>query len=148
MEQTFKKTYEYIKKKEGQSKFLCVAFCWGVWFAFRMAAQYDFFKAIAGPHPSLPIEKHVYNGSEAELTEKIQCPAYFLPAGNDGENVKEKGELVEILGKRFGTDLTGTTSFPDMQHGWVVRGDLKDEKVNRDFHKAMNLICEYLKKFQ
>lgn len=37
-----------------------------------------------------------------ELTEKVRCPAYFLPAGNDGPNVKEKGEVVELLGKRFG----------------------------------------------
>lgn len=35
-----------------------------------------------------------------------------------------------------------------MAHGWVVRGDLKDEKVSRDFHKAIHQAHDYFKKFQ
>jgi hypothetical protein len=35
-----------------------------------------------------------------------------------------------------------------MVHGFVMRGDLKDEKVNRDVHKALHLIEEYLAKFK
>lgn len=147
MEQKFVKLLNLLKK-EGISKFLSLGFCWGVWFAFRMAAKYDCFKAIACPHPSLQIETFVYKGNEVELASKICCPAYFMPAGNDLPNVKEKGEVVEALAKRFGNDLVGMTEFPDMMHGWVVRGDLNDEKVNRDFHKAIDLTQGYFKKFE
>jgi dienelactone hydrolase len=78
-------------KGEGiEQKFFCIGFCWGVWWAFRMSAKYDCFKAISGPHPSLGIEGAL-GGSDVKLAEQIQCPAYLLPAGNDPDNVKEKG---------------------------------------------------------
>jgi hypothetical protein len=35
-----------------------------------------------------------------------------------------------------------------MRHGWVIRGDLADEKVNRDVHKALHVIEEYLARFK
>lgn len=93
MEASFNKVVHMLNKM-GINKFLSVGFCWGVWFAFRMAAKYDCFKAIVGPHPSIALEKMVYGGSEMELAEKVRCPAFFLPAGNDGPNVKEGGEVV------------------------------------------------------
>jgi dienelactone hydrolase len=52
MEATFNKVTTHLKS-HGFEKFLCIGFCWGVWFAFRMAAKYDCFKAIVGPHPSI-----------------------------------------------------------------------------------------------
>jgi hypothetical protein len=71
-------------------------------------------------------------GVEAELTERVKCPAFLYPAGNDVPNIKQGGELVQILERKFGAEKTGTLEFPDMIHGWVVRGDLEDEKVKRD----------------
>jgi hypothetical protein len=52
-----------------------------------MACKYSGFKAIMGPHPSLMVEQ-IFGGKEEDLTEKIQCPAFLLPAGNDPSNVK------------------------------------------------------------
>ena len=147
MEQKFVKLLGLLKK-QGVEKFVSLGFCWGVWFAFRMAAKYDCFKAIVGAHPSIALETFVYKGSEVQLAEKICCPAYLMPASNDMANVKEKGEVIEVLEKRFGADRVGATEFPDMMHGWVVRGDLKDEKVNRDFHKCIALVEDYFKKFE
>jgi len=46
------------------------------------------------------------------LAESIKCPSYLLPADNDPDNLKSKGELVDILIKRFGADKAGTTEFP------------------------------------
>ena len=113
-----------------------------------MAAKYDCFKAIMGPHPSLGVEGWIYGGSHVKLAETIKCPSYLMPAGNDPEDVKEKGEITEILVKRFGSELAGSTSFPDMMHGWTTRGNLADEKVSRDFHKAVHLTQEYFAKFK
>jgi hypothetical protein len=43
----------------------------------------------------------------------------FMPAGSDEANVKAGGLGKEILG-----DGVEIIEFPDMQHGWTVRGDL------------------------
>jgi hypothetical protein len=63
-------------------------------------------------------------GNEAELTKKVKCPAFLYPAGNDVPNIKAGGELVQILQDKFGSGQAGTQEFPEMLHGWVVRGDL------------------------
>lgn len=72
----------------------------------------------------------------------------MLPAGNDPSNLKTKGEIIELLIKRFGEHKVGVTEFPDMIHGWVVRGDLTKENVARDVNKAINLAQEYFSRFK
>ncbi len=67
----------------------------------------------------------------------MRCPAFLYPAGNDVPNIKEGGELVKILQDKHGVANSGTLEFPEMIHGWVVRGDLNDEKVKRDTEKAL-----------
>ena len=49
-----------------------------------------------------------------------------MPANNDPEDVREKGEITEILAKRFGKEQTGCVFFEDMVHGWTTRGDFSD----------------------
>jgi hypothetical protein len=49
-----------------------------------------------------------------------------MPASNDPANVKNKGEIIELLAKKFGEDKVGVTEFPEMTHGWVVRGDISN----------------------
>jgi dienelactone hydrolase len=92
MDSRFCKVVAHLKA-QGIEKFLSIGICWGVWFAFKMAAKYDVFTAIAGPHPSLGCEQ-LYGGTPVGLTEQIKCPAYLLPAGNDPDDVKEKGEVI------------------------------------------------------
>jgi hypothetical protein len=58
------------------------------------------------------------------LVNKIKSPAYLFPASNDPPNVKKDGELILALAQKFGSEKTGTTEFPEMTHGWSVRGDL------------------------
>ena len=43
----------------------------------------------------------------------------FMPAGSDEDNVKIGG-----LGKKVLGDGLEIIEFPDMAHGWTVRGDL------------------------
>ena len=89
MEGKFLKIVGYLKS-QGIDKFTCIGFCWGVWFAFKMAAKFDCFKGIMGPHPSLGVQG-LYGGTPSGLAEQIKCPAYLMPAGNDPDDVKEKG---------------------------------------------------------
>jgi hypothetical protein len=43
----------------------------------------------------------------------------FMPADNDGPNVSPGG-----LGKKILGDGLEIIEFPEMAHGWTVRGDL------------------------
>ena len=42
--------------------------------------------------------------------------------GNDPDNVKPGGEIVEAMTANLGVDKVQSVEFPDMQHGWTVRG--------------------------
>lgn len=96
---------------KGVKQFFAAGFCWGVYAAFKLSAKYNNFINIIGYHPSLRL-CGVFGESEVTFAESVQCPAYFVPAQNDPENVKTGGELVEILKKRFGEEKVGTTEFP------------------------------------
>ena len=50
---------------------------------------------------------------------------------------------MEKLVEKFGKEKVGTSEFKDMKHGWVVRGDISDEKVERDVHRAIHEIHSY-----
>ncbi len=52
----------------------------------------------------------------------------FMPAGNDDPNVKMGG-----LGKKVLGDVLEILEFPDMVHGWTVRGDLVNMKNSFKF---------------
>jgi dienelactone hydrolase len=105
LKEKYEKVSKYMASK-GHHKVASIGFCWGVWFAFRMSADYDNILAIAGPHPSLQVEGF-YGGTEVKLIENTKCPAFFYVGGNDHANTKKGGELVNILVKRFG-DKAGT----------------------------------------
>lgn len=87
-------------------------------------------------------------GSEAELTKKVKVPVFLYPAGNDAPNIKEGGELVQILQDKFGANKSGTLEFKEMAHGWVVRGDLAQENVKRDAQLALEHARKYLDSFE
>ena len=102
-----------------------------------MSIDYDNIIAIAGFHPSLIVEQFC-GGSEDEIAQKVKCPSYMFPTSNDTPNVKTGGSVIKITQERFGDKVgDGVLEFPEMMHGYVVRGDLGDEKVKRDVEKAV-----------
>ena len=48
--------------------------------------------------------------------------------------------------QKFGADKCGTLTFPDMTHGWVVRG--QNQLVERDREKAIEHSHAYFSKFE
>lgn len=70
----------------------------------------------------------------------------MLPAGGDPDNTKPGGEMNKLFDtKPFGVHCH-YQEFPDMEHGWVPRGDASDETVARDVKAAMELAKGYFKK--
>ena len=72
----------------------------------------------------------------------IKCPQLYLPSENDSETVKKDGLSKQILG-----DALEIVEFPDMKHGWTIRGDLTEKNVDRDVKKAFNLVLSFFKKY-
>jgi hypothetical protein len=79
---------------------------------------------------------------EGEILKAVKCPQLFMPTTGDHENTKPNG-----LGKKILGDSLEIVEFPDMQHGWTVRGDLSDPIVDRDVKKAFNLALAFLGKY-
>ena len=66
----------------------------------------------------------------------------FLPSQSDPASVKLNGLGKQVLGN--GVEII---EFPDMRHGWTVRGDLADPAIERDVKKAFNLVLAFFGKY-
>ena len=100
------------------------------------------FKAGVSMHPSHPKICEQIQENEESLLKDVKCPQFFLSAANDGASVKFGG-----LGKQVLGDALEIVEFPDMLHGWSVRGDLGDPMVERDVKKAFNLTLAFLNRY-
>ena len=112
---------------------------------FKYANKSEDFIEIVGCHPSIGAAG-AFGENPDDLVKGVKCPAYLMPAGNDADNLKTDGEYFKILISKFGNDKVACTEFPDMIHGFVVRGDVSDEKVKRDVEKVIDLSVQYMNK--
>jgi len=117
-------------------------FCWGVWVIHKASSKGLPIKCGAGCHPSVKLEGFT-GGSPAALASEVRCPMLFASAGNDGDDVKEGGEVSKVLVEKFPSSVI--KSYPDMSHGWVSRGDISDENVSRDVKDALELCSVFFK---
>mmetsp|Transcript_7499 Transcript_7499/g.18200 ORF Transcript_7499/g.18200 Transcript_7499/m.18200 type:complete len:264 (-) Transcript_7499:114-905(-) len=131
-------------KEQGATKLGMVGCCWGAWAAFHASAICSDIKCAVAFHPSCQLEG-MFGGDVNELCGRVQCPFYFMPANGDSPDLYgPQGTLVTALQGKFGKDKTRTKLFSDMSHGWVPRGDIKDDKVKRDVQLAMDEARAYL----
>ena len=75
------------------------------------------------------------------LCNSFSCPQLMMPASNDPASVK-KGGLAE---KTLGMKKCQIIEFPDMKHGWSVRGDCAKPQVDRDVKKAFIAALQFFK---
>ena len=82
-----------------------------------------------------------YSEPEPELAANVRCPQILMPAGNDPAKLKEGGEIVEIV---IGNGLVcEAVEFPEMTHGWCIRGDASDPAVARDVRIAVDTASQF-----
>lgn len=94
-------------------------------------STYDEVKAGVSFHPSHPFVAKTLGLSEEDMYRGVKCPQLFMPAKEDAESVQEGG-----LGSQILKDRLTVLAFPQMRHGWTMRGDLSDPKVEEDVKKA------------
>jgi dienelactone hydrolase len=131
-----------------------VGFCWGVW-AMTKACEMNLFHCGVGFHPSIKIESMVFGGDQEAIVKKAadNTPLLFCVAGNDLENLKDGGELAQIIiasskSKHTSEDHKAAprcVEFPEMMHGWVSRGDTSIDKVKGDAEASLKLAVDFLR---
>lgn len=118
-----------------------IGFCWGVWALSKASSEGVPLVCGVGPHPSTKLEAMIQKGNEVEMMKKIKMPILLCPAGDDGPEVKTGGAVCDLVKAKGGDSI----SFPDMKHGWMTRGDLKDETVKRDVEACMAKALAFFK---
>lgn len=128
-------------RERGAQRIGAAGFCWGAWVLSKASASGVPLSCGVGLHPSTGLEERAFGGSELEMVGAVQMPILLLPAGNDPAALKPGGSVVAALSGRGG----GSYEYPDMQHGWVTRGDVGDPTVRRDVEDAVRRMIGHLR---
>jgi len=134
-------------KSQGAKKIGMIGFCWGSWAIFKTASELpkDVTCGVC-VNPSVRIEEMMYKRSQNDLAELIQCPIAMFGAGNDPPNTKPGGDFQKIFSKKpVGKDCV-FVEFPEMEHGWAVRGDDTKPNIKADVDKVFKLSFDFLNK--
>jgi len=126
--------------ERGVSSFGSIGTCWGTYVTVKTATLPEF-KAGVSMHPSHSPIMGLLGENEEEVLKSIKSPQLMMPARTDSPNVRTGGLAQEVLGERV-TIL----EFPEMDHGWTVRGNLTIPAVQRDVNKAMTEAIAFFNK--
>jgi dienelactone hydrolase len=127
----------YLKGK-GASKIGVFGLCYGGHPACWASATWPADVACgAVVHPSMQLETFAFGGDTAALLKSVTCPFYLAPAGNDLPMWSADGEFGAALKASARGSECAWRDFPDMAHGWTVRGDLAEAAVARDAEAAL-----------
>lgn len=127
--------------KNGAKTFGTIGTCWGTYVVVRLASYVEM-KAGVSLHPSHSPVINMLGENEEQILKEIKSPQMFMPADNDDPNVMTGG-----LGKKILGDGLEIIEFPEMAHGWTVRGDLSKPEVERDVKKAFNFVLAFFGKY-
>lgn len=128
-----------VLKDRGVTKMGIMGFCWGSFVVFKGCASGDFSVGVS-PHPShIKIAELLDAGDDFRtLAEGVTCPQLLLPAAGDDAMYKPGSEMMAILEGKEGIGAAmESVEYPEMTHGWVIRGDLNEPAVVRDADDAL-----------
>ena len=136
----------YMKEKLGVDKIVATGFCWGCYIAFQACADPDVKDSILATalfHPTLQLNGAFDKDPESkDIAENVTCPTLFVAAGNDPDFVGPDGSITKLLQKTCPSSKG--VVMKDMQHGFVIRGDVSDPAVKRDVKAACELAIDFL----
>jgi len=145
VEKDVDRVWNLLWEKLGVKKLGVVGFCWGSYGVLKLSSTGKVAAGISF-HPSHSRLTGLYGDDESSLLKAVQCPQLFVPAGNDPESCKEGGLAQKIFNEKSIGKECQFKEFPEMQHGWVPRGDLTDPKVARDVRAALDLGSKFFAK--
>jgi len=143
LEKNMDKVVAHLKEAHGIDRVGIIGFCWGCWANFKFGSVAEKYSMQCGVncHPSLQISELFFGQKVDEVARQNKVPMMLMPAQGDPAFVKAGGSVEKIL-KENKLDVE-IREFPDMKHGWTIRGDTADPTIARDVEKAV----EYAKGF-
>merc|ERR1711997_1006061 len=98
------------------------------------------FSSISIMHPSCQLEGMFKGGDVLKLTEKVDCPVFFMPANGDDPKLYDAkdGAVMKVLlsnekiGKKCKSEY-----FMKVKHGFTTRGDGSKPEVAEAVQKAI-----------
>jgi len=131
-------------RSHGAETFGAVGTCWGATMVMRLSS-YGEFKAAACMHPALSfIVESILKEELYEILDEVQCPQLMITAGNDHANEKPNGLANKVWRvMKFGPKCE-FKEYPDMEHGWTVRGDIRDVRMENAARAAFNAVIAFM----
>uniref|UniRef100_A0A7S4B1N5 Dienelactone hydrolase domain-containing protein n=1 Tax=Chrysotila carterae TaxID=13221 RepID=A0A7S4B1N5_CHRCT len=129
-------------KERGAQVIAGVGFCWGAYPVVKCSAA-GIVSACVSFHPSLKIGNMFFGEQEADLAAAVKGPQCYLPAGNDPPMYTD-GTIEKAVTDKAGQPCV-VKNFPEMKHGFVLRGDVSDPAVSRDVNAAIETAVAFLK---
>jgi dienelactone hydrolase len=128
----------------GLEKNAILSFSWGGWVTAHVLsdpALANKYTCAAIAHPSITLEERIFGGNTAELMNKIQKPLLLIPCKGDPDEYRAGGALFEPLKHRLNT--SEVLDLPDVEHGFLPRGKVTNQKNFDALHKTMNKVLEF-----
>lgn len=134
----------YLKTEAHVTSVASYGYCWGGWVGAHLSTvAVAEFKGHVSFHPSWQVENMLHGeGSVETLAKRIIVPQLLLSARDDCAFLKAHGSVHQILSSTAA--LSNVIDFPNMNHGWVNRGDLSDEAVRTGVKKAWYAAVTFL----
>lgn len=129
-----------------------VGFCFGGWVIARCLALNDgdsIFSCGVGIHPAWKLETLFAKprSSEDELGERTKTkPILLLPAKQDKALMADTDIVKALAERRSMKPEEVSIEFPEMDHGFVSRGDSSDPRTKAAQDKALGLTVQFFKK--
>jgi dienelactone hydrolase len=137
------KVFPTLRNTMGVNKIGVLGFCYGGYVMSKLLETGEI-QAGASAHAAVWA---IMNGAKEDpvaLYSRSKCPVMLLNAGNDPAEQGPGGSLQLALPQSVSKDSV-FESFPDMVHGWTIRGEATENTV-RDRKKAMELFVGFFTK--
>jgi len=131
-------------RQHGATVFGAVGTCWGGYLVARLCS-YGEFRAGVSFHPATTFVAETVNQEKLyEVLDEVQCPQLVLTAGSDHQNEKPGGLASKVWGVMSHGPECVYREYRDMEHGWVVRGDIRREEVRAAATAATTAMLGFL----
>lgn len=137
----------FLKTEKNVTSVASYGYCWGAWVGARLSAiGLPEYKGNVSFHPSWKVENMLHGeGAVEKLTESLKAPQLLCSAGDDPDFLQANGSVHKILSANSYTcKLSDVIDFPDMNHGWVNRGDISNEAVKAGVMKAWHAAVKFI----
>jgi len=126
----------HLRREHPDAKIGYVGFCWGGRYA---VASNPIFDATVAAHPS-----QVNYPAELDAVTK---PISFVVAAADQYYDARRGEETEKLLKSRGLVDVEVVVYPGVQHGFTIRGDMRNAKKKEARDKAVEQVVNWFKRY-